>query len=69
LGSKGDYIFRDSDEGGTEFISIKFEMKIESDATATKKNEAFLKELDKDRNEKGCEYAVLVSLLESETDL
>ena len=69
-GSKGDYIFRDSDESGTEFISIMFEMKNESDTTATKKkNEDFLKELDKDRNEKGCEYAVLVSLLEPESDL
>ena len=69
-GSKGDYIFRDSDEAGTEFISIMFEMKNENDETATKKrNEDFLKELDKDRNEKGCEYAVLVSLLEPENDL
>lgn len=69
-GSKGDYIFRDSDEGGIEFVSIMFEMKNESDATATKKkNEDFLKELDKDRNEKGCEYAVLVSLLEPESEL
>jgi len=69
-GSKGDYIFRDSDEGGLEFISIMFEMKNESDTTgAKKKNEDFFKELDKDRNEKGCEYAVLVSLLESDNDL
>ena len=69
-GSKGDYIFRDSDESGTEFISIMFEMKNESDTTATKKkNEDFLKELDKDRNEKGCEYAVLVSLLEPDSEL
>lgn len=69
-GSKGDYIFRESDEGGTEFISIMFEMKNESDETATKKkNDDFLKELDKDRNEKGCEYAVLVSLLEPENEL
>ena len=69
-GSKGDYIFRDSGEDGTEFISIMFEMKNESDATATKKkNEDFFKELDKDRNEKGCEYAVLVSLLESDNEL
>lgn len=69
-GSKGDYIFRESDENGVEFISIMFEMKNENDTTATKKkNEDFLKELDKDRNEKGCEYAVLVSLLESESDL
>ena len=69
-GSKGDYIFRDSDETGIEFVSIMFEMKNESDATATKKkNEDFLKELDKDRNEKGCEYAVLVSLLEPDSEL
>ena len=64
-GSKGDYIFRDLDESGNEIVSIMFEMKNESDETATKKrNEDFLKELDKDRNEKGCEYAVLVSLLD-----
>lgn len=69
-GSKGDYIFRDSDQAGTEIVSIMFEMKNESDTTATKKkNEDFLKELDKDRKEKGCEYAVLVSLLESESEL
>lgn len=69
-GSKGDYIFRDSDEVGTEIVSIMFEMKNESDHTATKnKNEDFLKELDKDRNEKGCEYAVLVSLLEPDSEL
>jgi hypothetical protein len=69
-GSKGDYIFRDSDESGLEFISIMFEMKNESDTTgAKKKNEDFLKELDKDRTEKDCEYAVLVSLLEPENDL
>jgi hypothetical protein len=69
-GSKGDYIFRESDESGTEFISIMFEMKNESDATGTKKkNEDFLKELDKDRNEKVCEYAVLVSLLEPDSEL
>jgi hypothetical protein len=69
-GSKGDYMFRDSDESGAEFISIMFEMKNESDTTATKKkNEDFLKELDKDRNEKGCEYAVLVSLLEPDSEL
>ena len=69
-GSKGDYIFRDSDEAGTEIVSIMFEMKNELDTTATKKkNEDFLKELDKDRNEKGCEYAVLVSLLEPESEL
>ncbi len=69
-GSKGDYIFRDSDEAGTEIVSIMFEMKNESDSTASKnKNEDFLKELDKDRTEKGCEYAVLVSLLESDSEL
>ncbi|MBV8624048.1 MAG: DUF2130 domain-containing protein [Herbaspirillum sp.] len=69
-GSKGDYIFRDTDEAGTEIISIMFEMKNESDETATKKkNEDFLKELDKDRIEKKCEYAVLVSLLEPENEL
>ena len=69
-GSKGDYIFRDSDEAGTEIVSIMFEMKNESDETATKKrNEDFLKELDKDRTEKACEYAVLVSLLEPESEL
>ncbi len=69
-GSKGDYIFRDSDETGTQIVSIMFEMKNESDTTATKKkNEDFLKELDKDRTEKGCEYAVLVSLLEPDSEL
>ena len=69
-GSKGDFIFREADEAGTEFISVMFEMKNESDETATKKkNEDFFKELDKDRNEKGCEYAVLVSLLEPDNDL
>ena len=69
-GSKGDYIFRDSDEAGTEIVSIMFEMKNENDETATKKkNEDFLKELDKDRTEKGCEYAVLVSLLEPDSEL
>lgn len=69
-GSKGDFIYRESDEGGTEFISIMFEMKNEADATATKhKNEDFFKELDKDRSEKGCEYAILVSLLEADNDL
>jgi hypothetical protein len=69
-GSKGDYIFRDSDEAGTEIVSIMFEMKNESDRTATKnRNEDFLKELDKDRTEKGCEYAVLVSLLEPDSEL
>jgi hypothetical protein len=69
-GSKGDYIFRDSNEAGTEIVSIMFEMKNESDRTSTKtRNEDFLKELDKDRSEKGCEYAVLVSLLEPESEL
>lgn len=69
-GSKGDFIFRDLDETGTEIVSIMFEMKNESDRTATKnKNEDFLKELDKDRVEKGCEYAVLVSLLEPDSEL
>jgi hypothetical protein len=69
-GSKGDYIFRDSDEADTEIVSIMFEMKNESDETATKKkNEDFFKELDKDRNEKGCEYAILVSLLEPDSEL
>ena len=69
-GSKGDYIFRDADDAGNEVVSIMFEMKNESDTTATKKkNEDFLKELDKDRTEKGCEYAVLVSLLEPESEL
>ncbi len=69
-GSKGDYIFRAYDEEKNEFISIMFEMKNESDTTSTKKkNEDFFKELDKDRNEKKCEYAVLVSLLEPENDL
>lgn len=69
-GSKGDYIFKDKDEEGTEIVSIMFEMKNENDTTATKKkNEDFFKELNKDREEKGCEYAVLVSLLESESEL
>ena len=69
-GSKGDYIFRDADEDGTEIVSMMFEMKNESDVTASKKkNEDFLKELDKDRTEKGCEYAVLVSMLESDSEL
>lgn len=69
-GSKGDYIFRDTDESGAEIVSIMFEMKNESDETATKKrNEDFLKELDKDRNEKACEYAVLVTLIEPESEL
>ena len=69
LGSKGDYIFKDKDENETEIVSIMFEMKNENDTTATKKrNEDFFKELDKDRREKGCEYAVLVSLLESDNE-
>lgn len=69
-GSKGDYIYREHDENGNEIISIMFEMKNEGDATATKKrNEDFLKELDKDRNEKKCEYAVLVSMLETDNEL
>ena len=69
-GSKGDYIFRDADAEGTEVISIMFEMKNESDTTATKhRNEDFFKELDKDRREKGCEYAVLVTLLEPDSEL
>lgn len=69
-GSKGDYIFRDADEAGTEIVSIMFEMKNENDRTATKnRNEDFLRELDKDRTEKGCEYAVLVSLLEPDSEL
>ena len=68
-GSKGDFIFRDYDDDGTEYISIMFEMKNEMDTTATKhKNEDFFKELDRDRNEKKCEYAVLVSLLESDSE-
>ena len=68
-GSKGDFIFRDYDEDGTEITSIMFEMKNEADMTATKhKNEDFFKELDKDRKEKRCEYAVLVSLLEIDND-
>lgn len=69
-GSKGDYIFRDFDESEIEIVSIMFEMKNENDTTVTKsRNEDFLRELDKDRNEKGCEYAVLVSLLEPDNDL
>ena len=69
-GSKGDYIFREHDEAGTEIVSIMFEMKNENDHTATKqRNEDFLKELDRDRNEKGCEYAVLVTLLEPDSEL
>ena len=68
-GSKGDYIFRDFSDDGQEFVSIMFEMKNECDTTATKhKNEDFLKELDKDRREKKCEYAVLVSLLETDSE-
>ena len=68
-GSKGDFIYRESDEDGTEFISIMFEMKNEMDTTATKhKNEDFFKELDKDRREKNCEYAILVSLLEADNE-
>ena len=68
-GSKGDFIFRDKTEDDIEYISIMFEMKNEMDTTATKhKNEDFFKELDKDRNEKGCEYAVLVSLLEADNE-
>ena len=69
-GSKGDYIFRDSNDTGIEIVSIMFEMKNESAETATKKkNEDFFKELDKDRNEKNCEYAILVSLLEPDSEL
>lgn len=69
-GSKGDYIYRELDQHGNEIISIMFEMKNEMDTTATKhKNEDFFKELDKDRREKNCEYAVLVSLLESDNEL
>lgn len=69
-GSKGDFIYRECGEDGTEFISIMFEMKNEADATATKhRNEDFLKELDKDRREKHCEYAILVSLLEIDSEL
>ena len=69
-GSKGDYIYRETDEEGNEIISIMFEMKNENDETATKKkNEHFFRELDKDRREKNCEYAVLVSLLEADSDL
>ena len=69
-GSKGDFIYRESDDQGNEIISIMFEMKNEGDETATKKrNEDFFKELDKDRNEKKCEYAVLVTMLEAESEL
>jgi hypothetical protein len=68
-GSKGDFIYREKDEQGNEIISIMFEMKNEAEETSTKKkNEDFLKELDKDRNEKKCEYAILVSMLESENE-
>ena len=68
-GSKGDFIYRENDEAGNEIISIMFEMKNENDETATKKkNDDFLRELDKDRNEKKCEYAVLVSLLEADSE-
>ncbi len=68
-GSKGDFIFRDYDDDGNEIVSIMFEMKNEADTTATKhKNEDFFKELDKDRKEKKCEYAVLVTLLEADND-
>jgi hypothetical protein len=70
LGSKGDYIYKEADEYGNEIISIMFEMKNENEETATKKkNDDFLKELDKDRTEKKCEYAILVSLLEAENEL
>ncbi len=69
-GTKGDYLFRDKDEAGNEIVSIMFEMKNESDGSATRgKNEDFLKKLDKDRTDKGCEYAVLVSLLEPDNEL
>ena len=69
-GSKGDFIYREAAEDGTEFISIMFEMKNEAEETAAKhKNEDFFRELDKDRREKGCEYAVLVSLLEADSEL
>ena len=69
-GSKGDYIYREEDESGNEIISIMFEMKNENETTATKhKNEDFFKELDKDRREKNCEYAVLVTLLEADSEL
>jgi len=69
-GSKGDYIFREVDDNGVELLSIMFEMKNEGDETATKKkNEDFLKELDKDRNQKNCEYAILVSMLEADNEV
>ena len=70
LGTKGDYIFRDYDENGEEYVSIMFDMKNEADETATKhRNEDFLKKLDKDRNDKHCEYAILVSMLEPDSEL
>ncbi len=70
FGSKGDYIYKETDEAGNEIVSIMFEMKNEGDETATKKrNEDFFRELDKDRTEKNCEYAVLVSLLEADNEL
>lgn len=70
MGSKGDYIYREYDDQGVEILSIMFEMKNEGDETASKKkNEQFFKELDKDRREKGCEYAILVSLLEADNEL
>ena len=69
-GTKGDFVFRDKDSEGTEYVSIMFEMKNEADTTASKhKNEDFLKKLDEDRRKKGCEYAVLVSLLEPDSEL
>ncbi|MGB4547268.1 MAG: DUF2130 domain-containing protein, partial [Flavobacteriaceae bacterium] len=69
-GSKGDFIYRENDQNGNEILSIMFEMKNEGDETATKKkNEDFFKELDKDRNEKKCEYAILVSMLEADNEL
>jgi hypothetical protein len=69
-GSKGDFVFKDYEDDGTEIVTIMFEMKNEGDTTATKqKNEDFFKELNKDRNEKGCEYAILVSLLEIDNEL
>jgi hypothetical protein len=69
-GTKGDFVFREADEGGVEIVSIMFEMKNEADETATKhKNENFFEKLDKDRNEKKCEYAILVSMLEADNDL
>src|SRR5690606_17906910 len=69
-GTKGDYVFREYSDDHVEYVSIMFEMKTESDGTATKnKNSDFLAKLDKDRNDKGCEYAVLVSMLEADSDL